>query len=211
MIPENSPCRLLVEGSDDRHCILHLMKRHNVDWSSAAPMLPYVHDCGGFSPLLASLRVSAKTYCRLGIMVDANADMRGRWIQVKDGLGRAGVTLPESPRADGVVVPGMYPDWRVGVWLMPDNERPGQLEDFLGKLVPPNDTCWAYAAEAARRARGLGARFVDKDFPKAGVHTWLAWQETPGLPFGTAITAKYFGVDSPEALRFVAWFNQLFS
>lgn len=211
MIRESSPCRLLVEGSDDKHCVLHLMKRHGIDWDRTTPWLPCVYDCNGFAPLVAALKVSAKSYHRLGIMVDANADVHQRWTQVKEGLSRAGVTLPASPEPNGVIIPGIYADWRVGVWLMPDNQSQGQLEDFLGKLVPQDDTCWAYAAEAAKHAKGLGARFAKKDFCKAGIHTWLAWQETPGLPFGTAITAKYFGVDSSEALRFVQWFKQLFS
>jgi hypothetical protein len=54
-------------------------------------------------------------------------------------------------------------------------------------------------------------QFPDKLFIKARIHTWLAWQENPGLPFGTAITARYFGADSQEALKFVNWFNLLFS
>jgi len=211
MIREISPYRLLVEGSDDKHCVIHLVRRHGIDWDDPHVLLPYVHGCGGFDSLVASLSVSAKSYGRLGVMVDANTDLHHRWLQVKDALARAGVTLPGDPQSAGIVVPGMYADWRVGVWLMPDNQNQGQLEDFLCKLVPPCDKCWTYAGEAARRARELGAKFPDKSFSKANIHTWLAWQEPPGLPFGTAITAMYFGVDSPEALRFVRWFKQLFS
>jgi len=211
MMREGSPYRLLVEGSDDQHCVIHLMKRHDVDWDNAISLLPYVCDCKGFVPLLASLSVSAKSYQRLGIMVDANADIHHRWIQLKESLSRAGVILPEFPDASGVIFPGMYPDWKVGVWLMPDNRNQGRLEEFLRGLVPGDNTCWAYAGEATSHAKGLGARFADTEFAKARIHTWLAWQETPGLPFGTAITAKYFGVDSPEALRFVQWFRRLFS
>lgn len=211
MIRETSPYRFLVEGPDDKHCVIHLMRRHGINWDDPRALLPHMHSCEGFDSLVASLSVSAKSYERLGIMVDANSDVHHRWLQVKDGLGRAGVTLPDNPQLSGVVVPGMYADWRVGVWLMPDNQSHGQLEDFLCKLVPSDDRCWSHAGEAARRARELGARFPDKSFSKASIHTWLAWQETPGLPFGTAITAMYFGVDSPEALRFVQWFSQLFS
>jgi hypothetical protein len=50
----------------------------------------------------------------------------------------------------------------------------------------------------------------ERKFPKARIHTWLSWQENPGLPFGTAITAAYLSHDSPEALKFVAWFKKLF-
>jgi len=211
MIPESSPYRLLVEGSDDKHCVIHLLQRHGVDWDMPGRILPFVHDCTGFDPLLSSLGVSAKSHERLGVMVDANADLRRRWIQMKEGFRRVGITLPESPCIQGTIVPGIYPDWRVGVWLMPDNRSHGQLEDFLGRLVPGGDRCWSYAAETTQRARGLGAKFPEKAISKATIHTWLAWQENPGLQFGTAITAEYFSVDSPEALSFVDWFSQLFS
>jgi len=211
MIREESPYRLLVEGPDDKHSVIHLMKRHGVDWDDATVLLPCVHDCGGFSPLTSSLGVSSKSYRRLGIMVDANADMAHRWVQVRESLRRAGVSVPESPEACGTVFPGIYPDWKIGVWIMPDNQNAGELEDFLSKLIPADDTCWDYACEATLRAREIGAKFSQGDSCKASIHTWLAWQEEPGLPFGTAITAKYFGIDSPEALGFVQWLRELFS
>lgn len=208
---EDSPYRLLVEGRDDQYCVLQLMKRHNVDWDDVTAMLPHVHDCGGFDPLQASLTVSAKSYERLGIMVDADADVYHRWDQVKGELRKAGVALPDHPVSSGIIVPGIQSDWKVGVWLMPDNQNRGQLEDFLGRLVPANDRCWRHACEATRQAKELGAGFPEKIFSKASVHAWLAWQESPGLPFGMAITAKYFGVDSVEALTFANWFQRLFS
>ena len=38
----------------------------------------------------------------------------------------------------------------------------------------------------------------------------LAWQESPGLPYGTAIRARYFSHDSANALAFVEWFRRVF-
>jgi len=210
MIRENSPYRLLVEGSDDQHSVIHLMKRHGIDWDDPKATLPHVHDCGGFDPLHDSLVVSAKSYERLGIIVDANSDIERRWTQVQDKLHTAGLALPEAPKEDGLIVPGIFDDWEVGVWIMPDNQAKGELEDFLGKLIPSGDQRWGYACEATQHAKEIGAAFSDKDRSKANLHTWLAWQKEPGRPFGTAITAKYFHVDSPEALRFVQWFKALF-
>ena len=212
MVTAHSPYRLLVEGADDKHTIIHLMTRHGADWNSSERFLPYVDDCGGVDPLIETLAVAAKSgYKRLGVVVDANADIAARWDRIRTALAKADVSLSENPGPDGIVVAGMTRDTKIGVWLMPDNQGRGQLEDFLAKLVPPNDGCWAHACEATRRAKEIGAMFAEKDLCKASIHTWLAWQESPGLPFGTAITAKYFGVDSPEALKFVNWFKQLFS
>jgi hypothetical protein len=211
MVTKQSPYRLLVEGEDDKHTIIHLMTHHGIDWNSATAVLPYVEDCEGIDSLVRLLPVAAKSgYKRLGVVADANSDLAARWTQVRTALVATGLDLPENPGPDGMVVVENAWDIGVGVWLMPDNQNRGRIEDFLISLVPPADGCWGYACGATQHAKELGAKFSDKDFCKANIHTWLAWQETPGLPFGTAITAKYFGVDSPEALRFVAWFKQLF-
>ena len=210
MTREDAPARLLVEGRDDKHSVIHLMKRHDVDWDSDTMGLPYVLDCGSVENVLESLPVSAKSYSRLGVIIDANDEIEARWTSVRSRLASANVNLPVSPDPRGTIVPGFYPDWRVGIWLMPDNDSHGALEDFLKGLVPTSDPCWAYAHEASRHAIEIGAQFSHKKFLKAHIHTWLSWQKEPGLPFGTAITAAFFTHDSPEALKFVEWFNQLF-
>ena len=93
---------------------------------------------------------------------------------------------------------------------MPDNSSPGTLEDFLNKLVSEGDPIRSYADEVVIEARQRGARCQERDHVKSALHTWLAWQEEPGLPFGTAMKAEYFEKDSDDAHRFVAWFHRLF-
>jgi hypothetical protein len=46
--------------------------------------------------------------------------------------------------------------------------------------------------------------------PKAIMHTWLAWQEEPGLPFGTAIKAGYLDSSAAPVDTLVSWLNRLF-
>lgn len=94
---------------------------------------------------------------------------------------------------------------------MPDNSAPGTLEDFLDKLVPAGDPIRTYADEAVTEARQRGARCQERNHIKSALHTWLAWQEEPGLPFGTAMRAEYFEKDSEAAHRFVTWFRRLFT
>jgi hypothetical protein len=66
------------------------------------------------------------------------------------------------------------------------------------------------ARAATRGAVSLGAAFGKARRRKAVLHAWLAWQPKPGLPYGTAITARYLGHDSPAALGFVEWFQRVF-
>ena len=30
----------------------------------------------------------------------------------------------------------------IGVWLMPDNQSTGELEDFVAQMIPPGDPVW---------------------------------------------------------------------
>lgn len=214
--PKNSPYRLLVEGPDDQHAVTHLMKRHGFDWDDAARTRPFIESAGGIDELLDSTRRStdAKSYSRLGLVLDADLKVSDQWARVRGCFANLGIVLPDLPAAEGTIVelpqqPGLKLS-RLGFWLMPDNQLPGILEDFLGKLVPVDDPCWAYAEEVTTRSRELGGRLAQKDHAKGRIHTWLAWQQNPGLPFGTALTAHLLGHDSPEALQFAEWFRRLF-
>ena len=99
---------------------------------------------------------------------------------------------------------------RVGVWLMPDNRQSGALEQFLQGLVDENDLLLPVAESSTKKAKEKGASFPDSKESKAILHTWLAWQKQPGLPYGAAIGARYFRDDSPTAQAFVAWYKRVF-
>jgi hypothetical protein len=207
-----SPYRLLVEGSDDQYSVIHLMARHGYDWDAPSSHRPFVHNTGSLSLLLSELPVTLKDQRlqRIGALVDADTSAPNRWSQIREYAKRAEISLPISPQTEGLIVEGFQPGSRIGFWLMPDNSSPGNLESFLRKLVPEEDRTWAWAEEVVHEARQRGARCKPVDHLKSALHTWLAWQEEPGLPFGTALRAQVFRHDSEDALRFVAWFNRLF-
>jgi hypothetical protein len=208
---ENSPYRLLVEGTDDLHSVIHLLSRHGYDWDNPSILRPYVANEGSIDKILEALPVAlTASYRRIGFLVDADSSLTDRWAQIRGRADRTGLILPATPQPDGTVVSGLRPGTRVGFWLMPDNSSPGSLEAFLSKLVPTDDPTWSYANEAATEARSRGAHCKEKDHGKSALHTWLAWQEDPGIPFGTALKAKVFAHDGEDAIRFVAWFRRLF-
>jgi hypothetical protein len=201
--------RLLVEGIDDKFSIAKLMARHGVPYDSRPEGVPFIQECGGFTEALEAFGVALKTgYRRLAIVLDADLNRSDRWNQVKGRLGRLGIDLPAELPSDGFVL--RSESMNVGVWLMPDNKEAGMLEDFLGHLISPEDGCWSYAQTVTSEAKKLGAPFNVIHSSKANIHTWLAWQENPGLPFGTALTANCFKTDAPLALRFVTWFREVF-
>ena len=205
--------RLIVEGPDDKHAIISLVARHGIDWDADALALPFVEDATGVDSLLQGLPTAASApYDRLGIVADMDDPRdQDRWAQIQGRLRSKGVVVPDAPSPEGTIFPGLQgASSRIGVWLMPDNRSGGVLEHFLSTLIPAGDPCASHAQEVTTRARELGAPLAEKDHAKGVIHTWLAWQADPGVPFGVALTKRYLRGDSPDAVRFVTWFKRLF-
>jgi hypothetical protein len=53
-------------------------------------------------------------------------------------------------------------------------------------------------------------RCADAHRSKAVIHTWLAWQENPGVPMGSAIFCRYLDATRGHGQRLAAWCRRLF-
>lgn len=206
---------LYVEGKDDVHAISHLMRHHGVECRVNKPPStePYIKESGSVSQLLDNVDVAVSTNSSgwVGFVVDADTEVESRWQAICDRLSKAYVDTPLEPPSEGFIGTSTKFKTRVGVWLMPDNAAPGILEDFLTKLVEDEGDCLlGHAEEATDTAKEKGARFKDTYHKKAVIHAWLAWQEEPGQPFGTAITKRYLRADRPAGQKFARWFMKLF-
>jgi hypothetical protein len=205
----NSRHCLHVEGPHDQAVMRALLKRHGLELDVQAPQKA---DGKGDGALLKSFRLAVKNGdARVGLLIDADSSVDQRWTEIAECLALEGIALP--PRTlDGVIFASPRPDQRIGVWILPDNQRPGALEDLLVDLIPdPAHPLWTFAGEATSRARTLGASFEDHHVPKARLATWLAWQERPGFPYGKALAEKFFRHDTPLAERLVRWCRRLFA
>jgi uncharacterized protein DUF3226 len=205
---------LHVEGKDDLYAIVNLLIRHGIDydakrWASGLPRISEIDSC---EKLLAGMELAVKTSTgrAIGFVLDADSPIENRWNAVRDRLQRVEVIVPGSAPIDGLVAESAKYKSKVGVWLMPDNQHDGKLETFLQTLVDADNAVYHHAVKSTKEASDVGASFREVDRSKAEVHTWLAWQENPGLPYGSAIRAQYFGHDSPTALAFVQWFRRLY-
>lgn len=208
-IEEKFNQKLLVEGSDDQHVVWAICQRLNVTESFD------VIDSIGISEVLKDIPVRLKQRpASLGIVVDADVDLNSRWQQVYTILSDFGYQLPETPNTEGTIVEspneGYLP--KVGVWLMPNNELPGMLEDFIRFLVPSDDESQNFANETLDmlEERNLH-RYIPNHRAKALIHTWLAWQEDPGTPLGQAITRRFLSTEIEVCQQFVDWLNRLFN
>ncbi len=216
-MPQTEPSILRVEGKDDVHAITHLLLRHDVDCIRIAVDIKSPVGDGdataGLGPLLEGMQTEVRSSIdrSVGFVLDADEDPNDRWKAVCDRLKGVGLTLPNEIPKEGFVGETSAFQARVGVWLMPDNRRSGALEEFLQDLVRRGDSLLPIAEKSTHRAKEQGARFADSARRKAVLHAWLAWQERPGLPYGSAIRARYLGHDSAAALAFVEWFKRVFT
>jgi hypothetical protein len=197
---------LLVEGPDDQHVLWALFQAHRV------PETFEVKKADGDSPLLEAIPVwlKASDLDRLGIVLDADEDIRARWEQVRGRLLASGYPdVPQNPDPNGTVL--RAPDRpRVGVWLMPDNRLPGMLESFLAFLVPAEDRLLLLVDGFLSGIPAADRRFPEGRLPKARIHAWLTVQEQPGKPLGQAITARYLNAQHEVVGPFLNWVKTVF-
>lgn len=212
------PCKLYVEGDDDKWAIQALFQkryggRDEPSWS------PEIHCCEGFENLTKTLKeelptiVKNRRTLRLGVVVDADNQPVKRWEAVRKVLREVGIEFPELPSSGELVAEitaSLAPLTHVGLWVMPGQGRPGELEHLLCQLVPAEDPVWRFAMEATAHACELGARVRPAKIAKANIHTWLAWQHSPGDPFGTALRNGSLNPKSAAADAFVDWFYRVF-
>ena len=218
-MPEREASVLFVEGNDDLHAIKHLLLRHgvdcrqiNVEIKRGASDADAGAGAGGVHRVLEAMHTAIMTSAgrSVGFVLDADEVAQDRWRAVCGRIEGVGVSLPNDIPGGGFVAEAEHYKARFGVWLMPDNQRSGALEEFLQDLVETKDELLSIARESTRRAKQRGAKFHDTARSKAVLHAWLAWQERPGLPYGSAIAARYFNHDSSAALAFVDWFKRVF-
>lgn len=210
-IEEKHPCKLLVEGNDDQHSVWAICEQQSI------PETFDVVDCNSvekaFKQLESRLMYPENNQI-IGIIVDADDSPSGRFAsfcQILNKTGKydcSGLTLTE----EGLVISSKddcFP--KVGLWIMPDNNTEGMLEDFAILLAGSGNSLMENAEKALEV---LEKESIQKYKPvyrsKAKIHTFLAWQEAPGMPIGQAITSRVLNSDSQMATLFIRWIKTLF-
>lgn len=211
MAEEKHTFKLLVEGNEDVHVILALWNDANL------PEVFDIKDCKSIDKLLKELKLRLTTpqICqRIGIVVDADVDISARWDAIISRLMETGkydckgLELPN----DGLVLQPMDSEYpTIGVWVMPNNKLPGMLEDFVATLSEPNDVLMMKADEVLDELEQAHIqRYKSVHRAKAKIHSYLAWQDEPGKPMGTSITAHVLNPNSPSGVAFIDWLQRLF-
>jgi hypothetical protein len=202
--------RLIFEGTDDKHVVMNLLFNHTL---GGLPLQEHFtpKDKKGVDNLLNTLNeeLKATDLDRLGVILDADVNPAQQWARVTRILDAHGcLNVPPAPDAVGTIV--VTKDGKkVGVWVMPDNQNAGALEDFVGKLIAAADSLWPKAQADVNSIPVADRRFKDTYLSKAQIHTWLAWQEEPGTKMGETFKKKYLDPNHPQATAFVNWIKRL--
>ena len=219
---------ILVEGTDDAHVIAHICHKAGLGF-------PYILDDqnnyekkdenpndfaiknpkseGGYPRLKESIKFefSSPNKCDfIGIVADANDNPKSRWQSICNELQKSNViNTPTEPVDKGAVFQGINAEQKIGIWLMPDNRSPGELEDFVKTMIPENDKIWE---RAEKYIEGIVKDKLSTSpltkLTKAKVSAWLAAQEEPS-PMGVSIKKGDLIIDGPQCSEFIEWLSWL--
>lgn len=176
----------------------------------------FVASGGGYDKAIALLKlaINQADLSNIGIIVDANdAGAPARWQAIRnilaDKYSEATLAQADAQAGSKVVHEANLPT--VGVWIMPDNDGTGYLEHFLSGLVPEAEELWGHVNTVITTLKAQPFNEISEARSgKASLHTWLAWKKEPGKPFGQAMNAKYFDIQSPQVEPFLDWFKATF-
>lgn len=210
---EGPPCKeegdqvLLVEGKDDCQVVYHLLESRSIERNFG------IYECGNYEGVLRRLNaliLDPRGLRAIGVVLDANQVGVGpRWQAIRDKLKRYSYSFPRSMGRQGTIVQGEDTEPQLGVWIMPDNESQGSIENFCLKLVAADDLKVVDRAVKLGEKAGV-TRFKPVHRSKALIHTYLAWQDEPGNPMGLAITTGRLPSEGESFDLFVEWLRRLF-
>lgn len=197
--------KLLVEGNDDQHILWAICEKYKL------PQNFDVIDCKGIDPLLTKIPVYLKTHGlqSIGIIIDADENLENRWQSLKNRLSKD-FSMPDIFPKEGFIIQNDN-NIKLGVWIMPNNEEKGMIEDFINYLIPQDDELLLKVETFLSdiETQNLN-KYKEIHHSKAKIHSWLALQEAPGIPMGQAITRKYLTTDTEDFKVFLEWLKNLF-
>lgn len=205
-VKEKFDNKLLVEGGDDMHVVWALCKKFKIKENFD------VINCDGIDNLIPQIPIRFKQsqVKTIGIIIDADSDILTRWETLKKSFILNDIKIPKNIPKNGLILVTLG-KIKVGIWIMPNNNNLGMLEDFISFLVPKNDALFKKAGETLNQIEVENLNnylLIHKS--KALINTWLAWQKDSGTPMGHAITKKYLDIEDENCKRFIDWIKNLF-
>jgi hypothetical protein len=195
--PISRPGLIFCEGIDDERFLVELLAFLSIDsiWVERADgesqfqgLVRTLRGRGNFEQLRA-----------LAIVRDADTDAGRKFESVTDLLQAAGYPVPPTPAR---LITGRFPSATtvtvgvVGVFIMPDGDSPGTLEDLCLRAIEQDQAleCTREFLDCVRTHTGVTC--PDQHIPKAKLNSWLASRANPTLRLGQARASRDIPPDS---------------
>lgn len=210
---------LLVEGESDRtffvaYCKAYCdgMKRSKIEVFPPKAVGAQGNGWGNALQHLANLVAQLRNgdIERLGIVLDADYLPNGGFAQrlhdVQEKLQASGFMLSTTDNQMFYHPDAPHP---IGIWLMPNHQNDGMLEDFVQDLIV--DPVQADLLNHAKQSIAVLPTILfnrDLHLAKATVCTWRAWQKEPSASLGQALNNQL--LDRSQAMGFENWLCKVF-
>lgn len=198
---------LMVEGKDDEMVLKRILEDYKIAGIE-------VKNNQSISTLKTNIGVQIKGlidkegFRSIGIIVDADQDVRAAYDSIKNRCAKKGFDLPKHPVQNGTII--VKDSFAIGVWLMPNNQLKGNLEDFIALLISSHDKIEPEVRTFLENLKLKNlARYNTGDASKAFLYTWLAVQKDPGKTLSHAFLKKYLVDNHPNMINFIAWLQKL--
>lgn len=225
----NSSHILLVEGEDDRGFFEQVCKSLQLNPDiKVAPPKDYQADyeetlrngkqgaLNLLEDLLTELLDESAAIKRLALIIDADYDTeeaKGLGYQktikqICDRVAEYNFGLVSNQtrglffeHGDGVA--------KFGLWIMPNNEQDGMLEDFIKTCIKTNEqSLFTHAVQVVDDVPDK--KFKSHHYSKAQVNTWLAWQKPPGHGLYYSVSDKLLNDEHALFQDLTQWLKQIF-
>ena len=226
---ENLSHILVVEGSGDRDFFTQLLSKRSdklnltitvatsKDFSPSEEGKPRKDTKEDVFKLLPTLlkRFPRGKIERLGIVVDADkpehcgaCGYSKTVSKFEEILGRHGFNLNQEESRHGLIF--SHPDFfDIGVWIMPNNQDDGILEDFITSCIHKDEeTLFNHAKSTVNNLSE--PKFAKHHFSKAEVATWMAWQKPPGRGIYAAVEDNLLDTTHDNFKKLMQWLTQVF-
>ena len=97
----------------------------------------------------------------------------------------------------------------IGVWVMPNNQNEGMIEDWMKMCVSASEKTLLQHAIQITKALPI-QKFKEHHRSKAEIATWLAWQSKPDRGAYHALQENNFDSNSPAFQQLVDWLKRIF-
>lgn len=202
---------LFVEGVNDLHVICKLCQHYHL------PETFRIKEVGGVDNVISYLTVyvneeANKSEC-VAIVLDADTNFEAKWQTIYQVLqSTSAYDLPEKIPSTGLVLlPNLLHFPKIGVWIMPNNQSLGMIEDFALSMVSADEPLMS---EVDRTMENLEKKnlqkYSEEHRSKAKIHTYISWSKEPGKPLGQAITAHVLNPEAEKARVFIDWLERVF-